>query len=444
MELVTDQYEKNFEMKKKYKVLQGILGKTNITSVSVNQNALNKLPFKFNHSLPEQVKITNQMYSGRCWIFAGLNIFRHKLIAHHKLSPNFELSQSYLFYWDKLEKCNTAIELIYHLIKEGKGNSSLEYTILIQNVMGDGGTWPMFCNLVEKYGVMPKDSFPDNAQARNTGKMNEMLNITVMKTSDVISDKMDIDEFRKYKKTILEECFRIVNICIGNIPKKFSWTFKETKNEIVYTPKSFYNKIVKPFVDVKKYISICNFPLEDYNQLLAVEYLHNVLNKGDNVKTKITNMYLNIENKIFKDAVHKSISKNKSGVWFACDVGQFWMDSGSVLDKSSSNLKDMFDIDFSLPKRVGIETRISVPTHAMMFVGCQKNENEYERWKVENSHGELNKFKGYINMSDNWFDDYVICAAVPFDCLPVNLRKIAKNQMKVKWLPFYSPLGVFA
>lgn len=53
--------------------------------------------------------VTNQRSSGRCWLFASTNVFRVNLIKKYKIG-NFELSQSYLFFWDKLEKANFFLE----------------------------------------------------------------------------------------------------------------------------------------------------------------------------------------------------------------------------------------------------------------------------------------------------------------------------------------------
>lgn len=436
-------YKKSFEKKTKYKVLQGVLRKAPIIDVSINQNALTKLPFKFNNTLSTDVTATDQMDSGRCWIFAGLNIIRHKMISHHKLTPTFELSQAYIHRCDKLERCNAAIELIYELAKQGKNNDSIEYIGLIPGILGDGGTWDMFTNIVKKYGIVPKEVYPDTFQASHTARMNDMLKITVLKTSDVIKKTMNLSEFITYKKTIMEECFRIVNLCLGNIPEKFIWAFTEKKNEKEYTPKSYYDTVIKPLVDLKKFVSICNFPVEQYNQILAVEYLHNILEKNDDVKKKLTDVYLNVEMNVFKEAVFKSIKK-EIGVWFACDIGQFWINRGTVLDQNASNLRDMFDVEFTLSKRAGLQTRTNLPNHAMLFTGCHKEEDEYKRWKVENSHGINTELGGFITMSDSWFSEYVICAAVPIDCLPIKLRKIALEKKYIKWLPFFSPLGTFA
>jgi bleomycin hydrolase len=255
---------------------------------------------------------------------------------------------------------------------------------------------------------------------------------------------MDNKEFQRYKKNILDECYRIINLCLGNIPGEFAWTFKDKKKEKIYTAHTFYNSTIKPLIDLTEFVSICNFPIEKYNQLIAVEYLHNIIHEDDtDLKHKITNLYLNLDIKTFKEAVFKSIT-HKTGVWFACDVGQFWINRGTILDQNSSNLKDMFDVEFTLNKKAGLETRTNVPNHAMVIVGCQKNDDGFKRWKVENSHGTESILKGFITMSDNWFDDYVICAAVHINSLPLKMRALVKSKKNIKWLPYYSPMGIFA
>jgi len=52
--------------------------------------------------------ITNQKNSGRCWVFAALNVIRVPFMQQHNLDE-FEFSQAYLFFWDKVrhfEYCN--------------------------------------------------------------------------------------------------------------------------------------------------------------------------------------------------------------------------------------------------------------------------------------------------------------------------------------------------
>ena len=55
----------------------------------------------YNVSVKPHLKVTNQKSSGRCWLFAALNVVRREMCDKYKLD-NFECSQSYLFFYDKL------------------------------------------------------------------------------------------------------------------------------------------------------------------------------------------------------------------------------------------------------------------------------------------------------------------------------------------------------
>lgn len=437
-------YQTEFEKKSKYKLMQGVLRRSLLNTVTANQNALSKLPFKFNYTLPESTTALDQHFSGRCWIFAGLNVIRRKLIHDLKLDPSFELSQAYVCRCDKIEKCNATLEYIYDLAKQGKDNSSLEYAALIEHSMGDGGTWKMFVELIKKYGVVPKDIYPDNTQVKHTNKMNQLLLTLVQNASVFITDKLSRKEFVVYKEKILSDCYKIITMFLGNAPDKFTWTFKESQQERSFTPLEYYHKVVKPHINVEKYVNICHFPAEKIDIRLGVEYTHSTLKKDDDVKRDVDSAYYNFDIVDIKDAVWRSIKKG-SAVWFAGDVSKYWLEKQSILDQNASNIGQMLDIDFEISKASGLMTRTNVPNHAMVFTGCHKTESGYERWKVENSHGKDNPMNGFVTMSDKWFDKYVTCVAVPFDCLSAKMKAIVKDKQSViKWLPFYSVLGTFA
>jgi bleomycin hydrolase len=438
-----NELQKEIKENAKYKIVQSALRKTSIKNVSTNQNVLNKLPFKFNHELKEEVISTNQYSSGRCWIFSALNIMRHKLIAHYKLPPEFELSEAYIFKFDKLEKCNVALETIYDLAKLGHGNQSLEYSFLIKNIISDGGTIQQFTNIINKYGILPKENFNDNGQARNTNIMNDLLRITIQKTSTFINSQLSRSSFDTYKSTILKECHRIITLCLGNTTDKFLFNFKDVQIPKEYTPIEFYKKIIKPLINLDDYIPIVNDPRNSYNSLISIEYLHNVLDKKDvDLKRKITNLYLNVNIQDFKDSVFSTVSK--TGVWFATDYSTFVLNDHTILDPDASTMKEMFDIDFVFSKEESFKSCNTVPNHAMVITGVQKNDNKYLRWKVENSHGDSSELKGFLTMSDSFFEKFVVCAFVHKNSLNINLRKIYKEKKDIKWLPFWDILGVYS
>lgn len=99
----------------------------------------------------EGAPITNQRSSGRCWLFAATNVFRVAIMRRYNLKE-FELSQSYLFFWDKLEKANYFLEQVLDTTDEELDGRLVQ--TLMASPVGDGGQWDMVANLVEKYGLV--------------------------------------------------------------------------------------------------------------------------------------------------------------------------------------------------------------------------------------------------------------------------------------------------
>ena len=84
----------------------------------------------FNVKIPfEGAPITNQRSSGRCWLFASTNVFRVALMKRHNLDK-FELSQAYLFFYDKLEKANFFLEQILDTVDEDLDSTYISLGVL--------------------------------------------------------------------------------------------------------------------------------------------------------------------------------------------------------------------------------------------------------------------------------------------------------------------------
>jgi len=126
--------------------------KTVLTQRSTN--VLDTQNFNVKISL-EGSPITNQRASGRCWLFAATNVFRVAIMRRYNLKE-FELSQAYLFFWDKLEKANYFLEQILDTVDEDLDGRLVQ--TLLSSPVGDGGQWDMVANLVEKYGLVNKQS----------------------------------------------------------------------------------------------------------------------------------------------------------------------------------------------------------------------------------------------------------------------------------------------
>ena len=130
----------------------------------------------------ETLPVTNQKSSGRCWLFAALNLFRE--IANKKLNMDkFELSQNFIAYWDKLEKANYFLESILDTLDLYKDDRMVNY--IVTTGIQDGGQWDMMANLVIKYGLVPKSAMPETYASSNTRSLNQAINIKLRRAAAI-------------------------------------------------------------------------------------------------------------------------------------------------------------------------------------------------------------------------------------------------------------------
>ena len=362
-----------------------------------------KKNYAFSLSL-EQGAVTNQEKSGRCWLFAALNTMRFHMIQEQKLK-NFELSQAYLFFYDKLEKSNYFLENILETLEEPVNGRLVSF--LLQGPVGDGGQWDMFCNLVRKYGVVPKSAYPESAGSSSSRDVNVYLTEKLREDACILRRKYQAgasqEALREEKKAMMAEVYRILCICMGKPPKAFDLEYRDKdKNfhrDTGLTPHSFYEKYIGWNLD--DYVSLINAPTADkpFGRSYTVRFLGNV-KEGSAVR------YLNLGIEELKRA---AIAQMKDGcpVWFGCDVGKH-SDRSGVMDMDILQVGALLSTEFTMTKADRLDYGQCLMTHAMVFQGVNLDENDRpNRWRVENSWGKEPGEDGYYVMSDAWFDQYV-------------------------------------
>ena len=78
-----------------------------LSSLTKDISVINDNQYLFNHEITNKLPITDQKSSGRCWLFATLNLIRTVAYQNWKNETeinDLEFSQSYLYFWDKLER----------------------------------------------------------------------------------------------------------------------------------------------------------------------------------------------------------------------------------------------------------------------------------------------------------------------------------------------------
>lgn len=125
-----------------------------VLKAATDYRGVRALPRDFSIEL-KQGSITNQERSGRCWMFASLNTLRYELMHRWNLE-DFEFSETYLFFWDAMEKSNTYLENVLRTLDEATDSRLFE--AINESPADDGGWWQMFAALVNKYGLVPKSA----------------------------------------------------------------------------------------------------------------------------------------------------------------------------------------------------------------------------------------------------------------------------------------------
>jgi bleomycin hydrolase len=418
----------------KLRVLQGVLSEVPFSAFATYP-AKAHIPHTFNHTIQhlQELPITSQKYSGRCWIFAGLNMIRHLMaIKFANIPKTFKLSAVYLCKCDKIEKCNAALELLFHVITKANITiDSPEYLLIVDGCIEDGGTWGYFIDLVEKYGIIPNEAYPENHQSGHTYTLNTILRKIILQHGITPSTKRK--QFEETKEAIMSKCRYIIEMFLGTTPTTFEWQNRPT------TPLKYW-QWVNNVCKLQSYVVISQFPTEPYQVKLKIQYAMNMVTPSTSFYKDTQNTYLNLSPKHFRQAVTKAIRKG-TPVWFACDYGEYLLDKNSLLNTNASNMNTILGTT-TPPKKEALKARVAGPNHAMVILGYNTppGSSEPNRWKVENSHGTRGRHAGFLTMTQNYFDQFVITAVVPKSCLPSTVSKTPRS----KWLPYYSVLGTVA
>ncbi|CEG73287.1 hypothetical protein RMATCC62417_08698 [Rhizopus microsporus] len=434
-------YSKRFYQDSKNLLAKNALAGNDPTNVFLNSSAaIHNDRHTFNVKIDLEGSATNQKSSGRCWLFAGTNIMRIAVITKYNLPDDFELSQSYLFFYDKLEKANWFLENMIDLAHEDIDDRVVQY--LLTDPVGDGGQFDMLINLVEKYGVVPKSVFPETFSSSNTRRLNWLVTVKLREFATVIRKQislgMSIQSVRVLKEKMMEDIYRIITIHLGEPPSQFDWETQDKNGKYIgihhLTPKRFFKEVVN--FPISSMVSLINDPRNPTDALYTVDRLGNIVG-GKPIR------YINT---ISENQKQLAINVLKSGrpVWFGCDVGQFSNNRVGAMDTKIYDYELAFNIKFNLTKEERLLYKESLMTHAMVFTGVHLDKDgKPVRWRVENSWGEdTSGDKGFWVMTDEWFSAFVYQVVLENKDVPKKLLAILDTEPTV--LPAYDPMGALA
>jgi bleomycin hydrolase len=414
------------------------LSTNNPSAILEKPSAIIKDTQYFNLTIPhEGSPVTNQRSSGRCWIFAATNVFRIAMQQKYDIE-SFELSQAYLFFWDKVEKANYFLESILDTADEAVDSRIV--SALNASPVGDGGQWDMIVNLVSKYGIIPQTLYPDSWNAQNSSVMDRLLTTKLredgLRLRSLKASSASEEKIAAAKEAMMQDVVRILTLCLGPPPaadKKFTWEYYDSNHKlrtVSLTPIEFAAS-----THVQKFFSLVNDPRNEYNRLLTVDHLGNVWD-GQPIT------YVNVSNSVLKKACIAMLKKGLP-IFFGSDVGKFSDSAKGIMDTDLVDYELGFNVKLGLSKAERLLTGESQMTHAMVLTAVHlDSEGKPVRWRVENSWSETAGTDGYFVMSDKWMDQFVYQAVVDPSVVSKEVKDILSQKPKV--LPLWDPMGALA
>jgi bleomycin hydrolase len=432
---VLKELQASFKLDAQTRALMNAITNNDVKGLALSRDLYNKHDDLFNYKIDAK-GITDQQKSGRCWLFAGLNIMRPALIKKYNLS-GFEFSQNHLFFWDKLEKANMFLDAVIET--RDKPIEDRELEVLLKDPVPDGGWWSYVVSLIEKYGAAPKEIMPETNNSSNTGAMNALLNRLMRHDAAELRNlaaggaKAQALEARKVE--MLKDVYRLIALHLGTPPQTFVWRYEDKDNKVheaAFTPQTFYKEAVG--VNLDEYVSLFDHPAHPYHKYYRIRYSRNMQDIPDMD-------FVNLEAKKLKEYALASVLAGEP-TWFAADVGMQNDGKDGIFEDGIYDYRSLFGMNMDLTKPERVLYFDSSPNHAMVFVGVDTIGVKPRKWLVENSWGTDAGNKGLWTMYDSWFDQYVYSVIINKKFLPGDVLALLSTKPVV--LPAWDPMrGLF-
>lgn len=414
-------FQQDYQQNKQNKIAELAVVNNGVQKASFNGEGIRDLNRTFSIEIPTD-NVTDQKQSGRCWLFAALNVLRHKFAKQYH-TKNFTFSQSYLFFWDRIERANIFFNHILETADKPVDDRTVHFYLQAPDT--DGGQWHMAISLIRKYGLVPTYAQDESFTANNTAAFNQALNMKLRENGLVLRKLAQAgknDEIEQKRQEYLSEIYRMAVIAFGQPVQKFDLEFKDDdgnyKLDQNITPLDFFHNYFED--DLDDYVVLFNAPDHEYDKLYAFPF-------EDNVEGGSPVRFLNTKIENLKEAAIKQL-KDGETIWFGCDVGKQSDRQKGILAANLYETDTIFGIKTKLNKKERLQTGASGSTHAMTFVGVDVVDGKPRQWKVENSWGTKVGDKGYFVMDDKWFDEYLFKVVVKKQYLPEKLVKIAEGE----------------
>lgn len=406
------------------KVIENAITKNGVEKACISRDVIIENQPVFNIELPES-KRYDQQDSYKCWIFSGLNLIKYDIANNLNMNvADLELSNSYIAFYDKLEKSNNTYENIINL-----ANVDYDYIHkekIITNCVNEGGYWEWFEAIIDKYGVLPYSYNPDAVESTNFLRVQciytEKVKKDILKLIELKRNSADIELLRENKNKFLQENYILLCKLIGEPLTKFNYEYKDKNGEYHridgLTPIEFKNRFLK--LKLEDFVTIGNFPMynKEFNKVYRLKYEGNV--------RQAYARYLNLPIEDLKELTIKQL-KDGIPVYMGAHIMKFRDTKSGVLDTRLYDYADTLNFE-TLSKEEALNLRDICMHHAMSFVGVNLVDGVPQRWKIEDSYGDKAKVKGCYVMNDNFFSEFVLSITVDKKYLSAEQLECLKQE----------------
>ena len=420
-----------------------------IPDMDLNREEINKLDHHMSNTISVESKASNQKSTGRCWLFAGLNTMRINAIKKYDLPKSFEFSQSYLFFWDKFERSKLFLNQMYDFQNIPHSDRGLNH--IVTDLLGDGGQWDMFTNLLDKYGTIPKTLYNESHNSSASRSMNGKLKTKLREYMFIIRREKESNQFNPNNKDdcinqMMKEVFHLLVTFMGVPPlpdDELTWKYSDKNDKVSsinFTPLQFYSSEQHLNLNLSRdYVCVVNDPRKEH----LIEKTYTVQHLG-NVMGKCGSRYLNMNMDSLLTFTKLSINDDKP-VWFGANMGSDRSAEHCLMSTTVHQPEKSLCMTFnSMTKEEKLVSWEAIMTHAMVFTGYdEENAGTLSRLRVENSWGDKGSQNGYYTMTKEWFNNYVFEVAIHKKFLTPELIKIY-DESTPSQLPAWDQMGSLA